>query len=187
MSEIPVNLDVAIPVLVLAVLASYLIGRRMGTGPARLRELQSTLDAALAEREELRQETDQYKQRVAEHFTETSHRLHELTLNYRAVYDHLAKGASDLCTDDFEKLEGGLGLDALPEESATPQHASEPPPFESPYESGTETLADTEPELETGAEPGTQIFRAGQPDPDLDLDATDPGVEAVEAEEQRRF
>jgi uncharacterized membrane-anchored protein YhcB (DUF1043 family) len=119
MSEIPVNLDVAIPLLVLAVLASYLVGRRFGTGPARLRELQSTLDAALEEREDLRRENEDYKKRVAEHFTETSHRLHDLTLQYRAVYDHLAKGAGELCPGEFEKLEGGLGLDALPNESLT--------------------------------------------------------------------
>jgi len=120
MSDIAVNLDVAIPLLVLAILASYLIGRRVGTGPARLRELQSALDSALEEREQVRRETDDYKQRVAEHFTETSHRLHDLTLQYRAVYDHLAKGAGELCPDDFEKLEGGLGLDALPRESEVP-------------------------------------------------------------------
>lgn len=118
MSDITLSLDVAIPLLVLAILASFFLGRRTGSSAGRLRELQSTLDAALEEREGLRTEIASYKERVTDHFTETSHRLHDLTLQYRAVYDHLAKGASELCPGGFAKLEGGLGLDALPEESS---------------------------------------------------------------------
>ena len=58
-----------------------------------------------------------YRGKVADHFAGTSERLRELTLQYRAIYNHLAEGAGELCPESFEKLEGGLGLDALPEET----------------------------------------------------------------------
>ncbi len=103
--------------VVILMLASFLFGRRTGGTAARVGELEEELEASLRERERLAAETEGYKTRVADHFAETSHRLHDLTLQYRAVYDHLAKGAQELCPEGFEKLEGGLGLDALPEES----------------------------------------------------------------------
>jgi uncharacterized membrane-anchored protein YhcB (DUF1043 family) len=104
--------------VVLALVAgAYAWGRRMGDGTRRVRELESRLEVAAQERERVEGELRGYRERVADHFSETSERLHELTVQYRAVYEHLAKGASELCPESFEKLEGGLGLDALPEES----------------------------------------------------------------------
>jgi uncharacterized membrane-anchored protein YhcB (DUF1043 family) len=97
--------------------AAFLLGRRTGSGAGRVRELESRLEVAAQERERVEGELRGYRERVAEHFSETSEQLHELTVQYRAVYEHLAKGASELCPESFEKLEGGLGLDALPEES----------------------------------------------------------------------
>ncbi len=119
------NLEIALTGgLLLAVLA-FLLGRATSAGGKRLTELQSTLDDALAQREEARRDADDYRARVASHFEQTSHQLHDLTLQYRAVYDHLAQGASELCPEGFEKLEGGLGLDALPEESGEAAAAAE--------------------------------------------------------------
>ena len=37
---------------------------------------------------------------------------------------HLAEGAGELCPEGFQKLDGGLGLDALPEESEAPESDS---------------------------------------------------------------
>lgn len=102
--------------LVLVGLA-FVLGRRTASGAGRVRELESRLEVAAEERARVEGELRGYRERVADHFGETSERLHELTVQYRAVYEHLAKGASELCPESFEKLEGGLGLDALPEES----------------------------------------------------------------------
>jgi uncharacterized membrane-anchored protein YhcB (DUF1043 family) len=80
-----------------------------------------------AGREELasaREGHEQYRGKVADHFVGTSERLRELTLQYRAVYNHLAEGAGELCPEGFQKLEGGLGLDALPEEAEAPESDS---------------------------------------------------------------
>jgi uncharacterized membrane-anchored protein YhcB (DUF1043 family) len=64
---------------------------------------------------------ESYRGKVADHFVGTSERLRELTFQYRAIYNHLAEGAVELCPEGFEKLEGGLGLDALPAESEAPE------------------------------------------------------------------
>jgi uncharacterized membrane-anchored protein YhcB (DUF1043 family) len=117
MSDLLVRWDVVAPILAVVVLAAFLLGRRTGGGARRVRELEAELARTAEARDAAQQELDGYRRRVTDHFTETSHRLHDLTLQYRAVYDHLAKGASELCPEGFEKLEGGLGLDALPEES----------------------------------------------------------------------
>lgn len=79
------------------------------------------LARAEAEIEAGREKHDRYRGKVADHFAGTSERLRDLTLQYREVYNHLAEGAGELCPEGFEKLEGGLGLDALPEESETPE------------------------------------------------------------------
>ncbi len=103
---------------VAAAVLGFAIGR-LGGGPARrARALQAALAQERAAHEKARAQHDGYRKQVADHFTETSERLHDLTLQYRSVYEHLAKGATELCPDGFSKLEGGLGLDALPEEIA---------------------------------------------------------------------
>jgi uncharacterized membrane-anchored protein YhcB (DUF1043 family) len=111
----------------------FLLGRIGGAAGRRARALQLALAEERAAHDRARSEYEDYRKRVADHFTETSERLHDLTLQYRSVYEHLAKGATELCPEGFSKLEGGLGLDALPEEAprppaAGPEPASEPDP-----------------------------------------------------------
>jgi uncharacterized membrane-anchored protein YhcB (DUF1043 family) len=96
----------------------FALGRLGGAAARRARALQLALAEERAAHDKARTEYEGYRKRVADHFSETSERLHDLTLQYRSVYEHLAKGASELCPEGFSKLEGGLGLDALPEESA---------------------------------------------------------------------
>jgi uncharacterized membrane-anchored protein YhcB (DUF1043 family) len=108
-------------VVVTAALAAglgFAIGRSGGAAARRVRALQVSLAEERAVHDKARSEYDGYRKRVADHFSETSERLHDLTLQYRAVYEHLAQGATELCPEGFSKLEGGLGLDALPEEVA---------------------------------------------------------------------
>jgi uncharacterized membrane-anchored protein YhcB (DUF1043 family) len=118
------------PAFWIALLAAVALGFALGRGTAanakKLRELESELDAEQKAHLRTRGEADAYKKQVTDHFAETSERLHELTLQYRSVYEHLAKGASELCPEGFAKLEGGLGLDALPEEAAAAPAPAEP-------------------------------------------------------------
>ncbi len=102
---------------VAAVALGFAIGRLGGRAARRARSLQAALSEERAAHERARALHEGYRKQVADHFTETSERLHDLTLQYRSVYEHLAKGATELCPEGFSKLEGGLGLDALPEEA----------------------------------------------------------------------
>lgn len=117
----------AIAALVVGLGLGALLGRRSGPNAERVRQLesegearrketerlQSELSAARQELEEGRREQERYRERVAEHFSGTSDVLRELTLQYRAVFSHLSKGAAELCPDRFEEIDRGLGLGAL--------------------------------------------------------------------------
>jgi uncharacterized membrane-anchored protein YhcB (DUF1043 family) len=62
-----------------------------------------------------------YRTQVSEHFVETSRRLHDLTLQYKSVYEHLADGARALCP------EGAVAIAPSLAEAALPETASKPP------------------------------------------------------------
>jgi uncharacterized membrane-anchored protein YhcB (DUF1043 family)/arylsulfatase A-like enzyme len=118
-------------ILLAGVALGFLLGRRTSAARARACQLEAELEdlrkeqervqaEILAGRDELertREDLEHYRGKVADHFAGTSERLRELTLQYRAIYNHLAEGAGELCPQGCEKLKGGLGLDALPEES----------------------------------------------------------------------
>lgn len=122
--------EVALPVFLTGLLLAFWAGRRTSDRAMQVSELEGALHDLRQERQQAQDGQDQaveelgaYKGRVAEHFTETSEKLHELTLQYRAVYDHLAAGAGELCPESLEKLDGGLGLDSLPSGEASSDEA----------------------------------------------------------------
>lgn len=121
-SQLPLELAIALLAVVVGGLFFWL-GRFTASRKGRLGELEAELETTREARGQLQEELDGYRGRVADHFAETSERLRDLTLQYRSVYDHLAEGAGELCPDGFEKLEGGLGLDALPEDAAPGEQA----------------------------------------------------------------
>ena len=65
---------------------------RAGVGDSQHEELQ-------AELAETRRQLESYQQRVTEHFGTTAELFNTVTAGYRAMYEHLAKGADDLCED----------------------------------------------------------------------------------------
>jgi uncharacterized membrane-anchored protein YhcB (DUF1043 family) len=72
--------------LVLGCIGAYLfLGRYSHT--AELRE----------ELGELRERFSDYRDQVTQHFMRTSELVQEMTQSYRAVYEHLATGAQELC------------------------------------------------------------------------------------------
>jgi uncharacterized membrane-anchored protein YhcB (DUF1043 family) len=77
--------------LVLGCICTYLfLGRHSQT--AHLRE----------ELGELREKFSDYRDHVSQHFTRTSELVQEMTQSYRAVYEHLATGAQELCEGEVE-------------------------------------------------------------------------------------
>jgi hypothetical protein len=106
--------------------AGFLLGGRGGRLARRIAALESELVNEKIETERVRAELAGYRRRVADHFTTTSAKLHGLTLQYRAVYEHLARGASELCPEDFRPLAGGLDLSLLPSLVGEPGAAEAP-------------------------------------------------------------
>ncbi len=77
--------------LVLGCIGAYLfLGRYSHT--AKLRE----------ELSELKERFSDYRDQVTQHFMRTSELVQEMTQSYRAVYEHLATGARELCDGEVE-------------------------------------------------------------------------------------
>ena len=70
---------------------TYLVVARHG----RTRKLQDELD-------QLKDRFTDYRDHVTQHFMRTSELVHEMTQSYRAVYEHLALGAQNLCGGQIE-------------------------------------------------------------------------------------
>jgi len=118
---------ITIAVACVALGAGVFIGRRTGTRAERVRELtaqlegaakerelaQASLEAAKAEIASLKAEQEQYRGNVVEHFTGASDLLRDLTVQYRAVYDHLTAGATSLCPPGSVGLQEGLQAEQL--------------------------------------------------------------------------
>jgi uncharacterized membrane-anchored protein YhcB (DUF1043 family) len=112
-----------------ALVVGFLLGRRTGHLRERIHELEALLEAVGKERElaqasveaakgeikRVKTELEEYRGDVVEHFTGTSGLLRDLTLQYRAVYDHLTKGATSLCPEGSVGLPEGLQPEKLPE------------------------------------------------------------------------
>lgn len=71
-------------------LAGFLLGLFLLPSPQEVKRLQ-------AEIEDLETKLAEYKDSVTDHFRKTSQLVGEMTRSYKAVYDHLATGARELC------------------------------------------------------------------------------------------
>jgi uncharacterized membrane-anchored protein YhcB (DUF1043 family) len=115
-----------VPMSLLLVALAFWLGRRSASG-VRVRELVAEVDrlrgeeqqaceearAARAELASAREVQEQYRLDVVEHFSGTSDLLRDMTVQYRAVYDHLTQGASALCPEGFVGLTEGLAVPQL--------------------------------------------------------------------------
>ena len=77
--------------MVLGSIVTYLATARYG----RNRELREELN-------HLKERFTDYREQVTQHFMRTSELVQEMTQSYRAVYEHLASGAQNLCSDELE-------------------------------------------------------------------------------------
>ena len=119
---------------VLCLLAGIVLGAliaRFGLrrDSARARQLEEELRAAEAEH-------SRYRAQVSEHFSETSRRLRDLTLQYKSVYEHLADGARSLCPEGAVEiapshaeaaLPAAAGADAAPDDDTQLDLELDPP------------------------------------------------------------
>lgn len=86
----------------------FLLGRQSDSAVRRSRELDRELHEA-------RDELERYRAQVAEHFSSTADLVNTMTANYRAVYEHLANGAQQLCGDQELRLQAMEQSRSLPE------------------------------------------------------------------------
>lgn len=80
--------------LAVGLAAGLLLARIIkGDNPARVNELENRL-------QDLQRDQAEYRNQVSEHFNTTAELVHQMTESYRDVYQHLASGAQNLCTED---------------------------------------------------------------------------------------
>jgi uncharacterized membrane-anchored protein YhcB (DUF1043 family) len=132
--------------------AGFLIGRSTGALPRRVRQLEKDLrlasvrlEGAAEELKRSEQQLEDYRNQVVAHFSGTGEKLRDLTLQYRAVWDHLAEGARTLCPEGSLRLAGGF--EALPVGPA----AQETAPNAGSAEDELEIGDDDGPRVEGGA------------------------------------
>ena len=100
--------------------AGFLLGRFTGAQHRRVRELEKDLrlatvrlEGAAEELKRSEQQLEDYRNQVVAHFAGTGEKLRDLTLQYRAVWEHLSAGAQALCPEGALRLPGGLEALAL--------------------------------------------------------------------------
>jgi uncharacterized membrane-anchored protein YhcB (DUF1043 family) len=134
---------------------AFFVGRLTGGGAIRRRELEEQLanahdeiSRAAAEVDDLleqlgsaRDEHEAYRLNVVDHFSGTSDLLRDLTVQYRSVYQHLTKGASNLCPEGFVGLTEGL---PVPEISARAAESSGEEEADLEFEEVSEDFESTE-------------------------------------------
>ena len=66
---------------------------RLNGGSSRVRELENQIRS-------LEENHGEYRDSVSDHFSMTAELVHHMTESYKEVYQHLASGAQDLCTNE---------------------------------------------------------------------------------------
>ncbi|MAO41693.1 MAG: hypothetical protein CMK70_16285 [Pseudohongiella sp.] len=80
--------------LAVGLVAGLLVGKKVQTGsPTRIAELEAQI-------QELQRSHADYREHVSSHFDTTAELVQQMTESYRDVYQHLATGAQQLCTED---------------------------------------------------------------------------------------
>lgn len=81
--------------LAIGVAAGLLVARRLdSSSPGKVEELEARIL-------ELQRSHDDYREHVSDHFSMTADLVQQMTESYRDVYQHLARGAQDLCNEEI--------------------------------------------------------------------------------------
>lgn len=107
------------PWMWIAAAGIFLVGLLVGIGIRRPRQATAQRVQELeSELQQSREELVRYRDQVTQHFLQTADLLHAMTANYRAVYEHLANGAQNLCEGQVQALSSAaLRERLLPEDS----------------------------------------------------------------------
>lgn len=103
--------DILTPTLIVAIAVAAVLGGAIGVGLMLLIQRSQSNGKTLAE---LRQEQDDYRQEVEQHFEQTAALLKDMSENYRTLYEHMATGAQALCMGEPAIVPPTLGQPETP-------------------------------------------------------------------------
>ncbi|MEH6651497.1 MAG: DUF1043 family protein [Motiliproteus sp.] len=109
--------------------ATLIIGIVLGLLIARSSSSARSKESLIEELNDAHRELENYKTDVAGHFVQTATLVNKLTDDYRAVHQHLADSASQLCNDDSQLL---VSLEHKQVEAEVPAETETPDPVEPP-------------------------------------------------------
>ncbi|MCK5894243.1 MAG: YhcB family protein [Endozoicomonadaceae bacterium] len=91
-----------------------IVNHLMSGSHARNNRIQKQLNTA-------KTELNDYREKVADHFSTTAHLVNRMTKSYRDVHEHMATSANELCTDELtcQHLNDALlSINSLPSDSS---------------------------------------------------------------------
>lgn len=83
----------AIGGLAVGVVIGVVFASRLNTNPSRVRELENQI-------RDLKDNSNNYRDSVSDHFSMTAELVQHMTESYKEVYQHLATGAQELCSQE---------------------------------------------------------------------------------------
>ncbi|MDD9891330.1 MAG: DUF1043 family protein [Gammaproteobacteria bacterium] len=84
---------IAIVCLGIGVVVGVVFASRLNTSPSRVQELENQI-------RNLKESHNEYRDSVSDHFGMTAELVQHMTESYKEVYQHLASGAQDLCSNE---------------------------------------------------------------------------------------
>ncbi|MCI0559394.1 MAG: YhcB family protein [Nitrososphaera sp.] len=145
------------------------VGRFFSTGAKRIKALKAEIEQMRTDLDKTRREFDQtrraleksqsdadeYRQKVTDHFSKAADLFNSLTINYRAVYEHLAKSSINLCDEHMVMLS-----DSVPGDRRIRQDETRTKPQGTPRATGVRTSISNASESSSGnSEPNTDPFK----------------------------
>jgi len=92
--------------LALGIIIGVICATRLNLSSSRVQELENQV-------KELKESHEQYRDSVGDHFGMTAELVQHMTESYRDVYQHLATGAQDLCSNEVASKLLPAGSDAV--------------------------------------------------------------------------
>jgi len=145
------------------ILFGLFFGRGKEVHPtAQIKELEESLGQA-------KQEMEDYRGEVTEHFGKTAELFNQLTNDYREVYEHLATSSEKLCGDQVEKLKA-LSSDSVEKPLIESEEVSHEVQAEESANQAEEVAEPTEAEKEEPTESKAEALTDKSVKPETDLE-----------------
>ncbi len=97
---------IAVACLAVGIVIGVVFSSRLNSSPSRVQELENQI-------RDLKESHNGYRENVSDHFSMTADLVQHMTESYREVYQHLASGAQDLCSNEVAGKLLPAGSDAV--------------------------------------------------------------------------